>query len=155
MNIIQIEPDSATKNHPYFEKLFLANREVTLSEIEIFLESLSNEQNVLFHDQFYPSHPEDPDQGAYVFIEREDEAFRYEYGNGHWSSKNTYQSVKFLAAYILINANSERFDGQPFTLEIRRNPLFTRKKTNTETPIAEENIEKGTFFSKLFGLLKN
>lgn len=147
MNIIPLDNDSERRPGLNGEKYFLVKCEITLAEIELFLESLTDDQSVSFHDQFYPTHPDD-DDGAYVSIERKGEDFKYMYGNHHWSTKWSHQSTKFLAAYILINANSERFDGQPFIIEIYKTFRMTKPPI---TPNKEERIEERTLLSKIFG----
>jgi hypothetical protein len=151
MNIILLE-ESEKRPSLNGETYFLVKSEVKLDEIEDFLDSATNEQTVFFHDQFYPTHPDD-DPGAYVEIRRSEfnpSEYQYMYGNHHWSSNWSHQSLKFLSAYILINANSERFDEEPFTLKIYK--TFRAKKPTI--PQDEKKIEKETFISKFLDFFK-
>ena len=115
MNIFLLEKDSNIKLSRNNEKHYLVKEEVSLDEINRFLESLPENYELEFHDQFYPSIS---DPGAFVFIQRKANIFIYMLGNHGWSSKWSKQSIEFITAYVLINAKSHRIDGLPFILTI-------------------------------------
>ncbi len=119
MNISLLEKDSEIKPSRNNEKHYLVCEEVSPAEVRGFLALLSENHQLGFHDQFYPGNISDP--GAFVLLRREENNFVYMLGNHGWSSKWTVQSVEFLTAYILMNAQSHRIDELPFILTISKN----------------------------------
>ena len=92
----------------YYIKIVI-NKNTSLEEITMFINSFPEKFQLNFFDNF---HPQISDPGAYVFVQKQNNNFIYQLGNHGWSSNWKIIDSKDLINYIYKNRNysSEYFE---------------------------------------------